>query len=87
MLQLRVAHLTIAAKPIMDATPEQLNLRFPKPISPLPTVVTNPTRHAGWSHESTKAVLDCLKDNHHRFHIFFNDKGFHKCVSAPHVSV
>lgn len=64
----------------MDATPEQLARLFPSPSIALSTVVPGPVRHAGWTHESTDAVLACLKDNHRKWHIFFNEKHFHKSV-------
>ena len=65
----------------MDATSEQLKALFPTPDPDFPTpVVPNPTRQPGWTHESTEALLNCLRDNHHRWHIFFNEKKFHKCV-------
>lgn len=65
----------------MDATPEQLNGLFPAPAANLPTpVVKAPIRHAGLSPESTEAVLVNLKENHQRWHIFFNEKHFHKYV-------
>ncbi|GJE99831.1 hypothetical protein PsYK624_161040 [Phanerochaete sordida] len=65
----------------MDASSEQLNLRFPTPSSPPVSIVPHPAVHPGFTHESTKAVLDCLKDNHKRFHIFFNERGFHNHCS------
>lgn len=70
----------------MDATREQLNALFPHPgDADLPNVVARrvpgPVRQAGWTDESTHAVLTLLKENHHRWHIFFNDQLFHKCVS------
>ncbi len=37
-----------------------------------------PSRLPGADDASTKALLDVLKDNHERWHIFFNDMGFHK---------
>ncbi|GJE93600.1 questin oxidase family protein [Phanerochaete sordida] len=61
----------------MDATPDELAARFPWPAPPHPAVVPAPIRHAGWSSESTDALLAALKDNHTRWHIFFNEKHFH----------
>ncbi|EKM51237.1 uncharacterized protein PHACADRAFT_263270 [Phanerochaete carnosa HHB-10118-sp] len=61
----------------MDATPDELASRFPWPTPPHPAVVPAPIRHAGWSSESTEAVLTDLKENHQRWHIFFNEKHFH----------
>ena len=64
----------------MDATPDELAARFPWPEPPHPGVVPAPIRHAGWSSESTDALITDLKDNHQRWHIFFNEQHFHKCV-------
>ncbi|EKM48961.1 uncharacterized protein PHACADRAFT_265953 [Phanerochaete carnosa HHB-10118-sp] len=61
----------------MDASSEQLNVRFPKPALVPSSIVSTPTIHAGRTPESTQAVLDCLKDNHQRFHIL----GFHNHAS------
>lgn len=33
------------------------------------------------SAESAQTLVKLLKQNHEQFHIFFNDKGFHKCVT------
>ena len=38
----------------------------------------SPTQNPGVSLESAKALSHLLKENHERFHIFFNDRGFHK---------
>lgn len=48
---------------------------FPNPSSPPSTL--SPYHWPGVSPESTQALRDVLKDNHERWHIFFNDKGFH----------
>ena len=65
----------------MDATTEQLKALFPTPdTEDVSGVVRNPTRYPGWSSESVKGLLECMRDNHHRFHIFFNERGFHKYV-------
>ncbi len=63
----------------MDASPEQLDTLFPTP-RPSPPSDFAPDRHPGWDNESTETVLELLKDNHKRWHIFFNDMKFHKCV-------
>ena len=34
----------------------------------------------GISAGSTEALRSILKDNHERWHVFFNDHGFHKSV-------
>lgn len=63
----------------MDATAEQLTTLFPTPHTDVVSaVVRTPTRYPGWSSESVRALLECMRDNHHRFHIFFNERGFHK---------
>jgi hypothetical protein len=41
-----------------------------------------PIHWPGISPESTAALREVLKDNHERWHAFFNDHGFHKCVAA-----
>lgn len=64
----------------MDATPEELDALFGWPSTLPSTVVPGPLRQAGWSHESTHEVLALLKDNHQRWHIFFNQQHFHKYV-------
>lgn len=45
------------------------------PVSPL-----SPPILPGHNPGSTKALLANLEDNHKRWHIFFNDQGFHKYV-------
>ncbi|EKM48588.1 uncharacterized protein PHACADRAFT_266276 [Phanerochaete carnosa HHB-10118-sp] len=65
----------------MDASSEQLNIRFPKPTIVSSSIAPIPTIDPGRTPETTQAVLDCLKDNHQRFHIFFNDWGFHNHAS------
>ncbi|KAI0776932.1 hypothetical protein BD413DRAFT_610512 [Trametes elegans] len=40
-----------------------------------------PRRFPGVTPDSTAAVLKTLKDNHQRWHIFFNEKGFHNHIS------
>ncbi|EKM48982.1 uncharacterized protein PHACADRAFT_202161 [Phanerochaete carnosa HHB-10118-sp] len=61
----------------MDATSDELTSRFPWPVPPHPAVVPTPLHHAGWSSNSTEAVLANLKDNHQQWHIFFGDEHFH----------
>ncbi|KAG6839980.1 hypothetical protein H0H93_004856 [Arthromyces matolae] len=53
---------------------------FPVPSAPLPSLLI-PKRWPGISLESTEALLDVLKDNHTRWHIFFNDSGFHNHIA------
>ncbi|THG97402.1 hypothetical protein EW026_g4588 [Hermanssonia centrifuga] len=64
----------------MDATPAELNLLFPTPAPP-PRSTVSPIRHSGWSADSTQALLTALKENHQRWHIFFNDQKFHNHAS------
>lgn len=78
--------LTLCLTTTMDATQEQLNALFPHPgDAEPPNVVARrvpaPVRQAGWTDDSTKAVLTLLKENHQRWHIFFNDEHYHKYVS------
>lgn len=62
----------------MNATQEQLDALFPTP-SPSPSGIA-PTRLPGYDCQTTETLLELLKDNHKRYHIFFNDMGFHKSV-------
>jgi hypothetical protein len=67
----------------MEATPTQLDALFPHPgNADLPNTLAKrvpaPVRQAGWTDESTQEVRELLKDNHRRWHIFFNDLHFHK---------
>ncbi|KAI0085243.1 hypothetical protein BDY19DRAFT_1059708 [Irpex rosettiformis] len=57
------------------------HLRSPAALSAAATHVPVPHRQAGWTYESTKTVLELLKDNHQKWHIFFNDRGFHNHAS------
>ena len=63
----------------MNATQEQLDVLFPTP-SPSPTGIA-PSRFPGYDCRTTETLLELLKDNHKRWHIFFNDMGFHKSVA------
>ncbi|KAG1857841.1 hypothetical protein F4604DRAFT_1193156 [Suillus subluteus] len=51
---------------------------FQTPQPPLAPIC--PQRWPGIDAESTKMLLKVLEDNHSRWHIFFNYKGFHKCA-------
>ena len=73
------AEFAFESTSIMNASQSQLDSLFPTP-PPLPPSDVAPTRLPGWSSDSTEAVLELLKDNHKKWHIFFNDKKFHKCV-------
>ena len=48
------------------------------PPSTVPVAPLSPRVWAGITPSSTKALVEILKDNHDRWTIFFNDKGFHK---------
>ncbi|KAI0701036.1 hypothetical protein BC835DRAFT_1442306 [Cytidiella melzeri] len=70
----------------MEATPAQLDILFPHPgnldiPNTLAKRVPAPVRQAGWTDDSTQQVRELLKDNHRRWHIFFNDLHFHNHAS------
>ncbi|KAH6905271.1 hypothetical protein BKA70DRAFT_1226035 [Coprinopsis sp. MPI-PUGE-AT-0042] len=52
-----------------------LATRFPTPS--LAPAKLSPPRLPGISPQSTEALKEVLKDNHQRWHVFFNDLGFH----------
>jgi hypothetical protein len=56
-------------------------------IPQLPLAPICPQRWPGIDAESTKMLLKVLEDNHCRWHIFFNYKGFHKCASRFHAYI
>lgn len=56
----------------------ELDALFPFPS--LPPNVLSPSRYPGASPEAAAALTHVLKDNHTKYHIFFNHKRFHKCV-------
>ncbi|KAF8334300.1 uncharacterized protein EI90DRAFT_3051733 [Cantharellus anzutake] len=37
-----------------------------------------PVRLPGATHDSSKRLLELLKDNHKKYHMYFNYEGFHK---------
>ncbi|KAG8681544.1 hypothetical protein FRC11_000991, partial [Ceratobasidium sp. 423] len=54
------------------------------PTATFPTAFTNPTiptPNAGITAESTTALRRLLIENHKRFHVFFNNRGFHNHLS------
>jgi len=55
---------------------EDLSLLFPIP-SRAPSVLS-PIAPPGVNREAADELVRLLKENHVRFHGFFNDKGFHK---------
>jgi hypothetical protein len=55
---------------LMDLFPD------PKPFRSLDLPDSMPL--SGTTEESTTALRETLKDNHKRWHTFFNERGFHK---------
>ncbi|KAI6030051.1 hypothetical protein EDC04DRAFT_2714191 [Pisolithus marmoratus] len=51
------------------------------PVPALPPSPLSPQRLPGTSVESTAALQDVLKDNHKRWHIFFNHRRFHNHIT------
>jgi len=61
----------------MEVNNDQLNKLFPKPL-PAPTSFPHaPTRIPEATPDSADALVECLKDNHVKQHIFFNERHFH----------
>lgn len=54
---------------------------------PLPPSIFSPRTFPGVDRVSIEALLKALSDNHVRWHIFFNYKGFHKYVTHRNVQV
>jgi hypothetical protein len=53
-----------------------MNALFPvPPESTLPLV---PSRWPGVSASSSSTLIECVKDDFEKYHVFFNDKHFHK---------
>jgi len=48
------------------------------PIPVTPNIPFAPTPWPGCTPESAKAVAELLRENHVKYHCFFNDDGFHK---------
>ncbi|KAJ3572059.1 hypothetical protein NP233_g3334 [Leucocoprinus birnbaumii] len=63
--------------PTSVAMPSDVDSEFLFPTPSLPPSVLAPHQWPGITPESTEALKDVLKDNHKRWHIFFNDKGYH----------
>jgi len=59
----------------MNVETSRLDVLFPFP-SPPPSSLS-PARLPGASHQSGLALTKALKDDYKRWHVFFNDKGFH----------
>ncbi|KAF8597037.1 hypothetical protein BDV93DRAFT_562709 [Ceratobasidium sp. AG-I] len=65
-----------------DFDEKLLDRLFPAPsFSSAFTSKSAPTPNAGTTPESTETLRKLLKENHRRFHIFFNEKGFHNHLS------
>jgi hypothetical protein len=64
--------------PVPATTHDSIPPLFQTPQQPLSSIC--PQRWPGIDAESTKILLRLLEDNHSRWHIFFNYKGFHKCA-------
>ncbi|KAF9525663.1 hypothetical protein CPB83DRAFT_896836 [Crepidotus variabilis] len=60
-------------------------LEFLFPVPSLPPSRLTPAHSPGVSPQSTEALLEVLKDNHVKWHIFFNEDRFHN--HAPHRSL
>jgi hypothetical protein len=54
----------------------------PAELFPLPSVpsAVAPVRLPGVSPASGAALVETLKANHASFHLYFNDRHFHKCA-------
>jgi len=59
--------------------PTELDVLFPTPS--LPPTVLCPQRFPGTSPEAVEALIHVLKDNHIKYHIFFNELRFHNHVT------
>ena len=68
---------------IAKAGSTTLDALFPIPSSP-PFLC--PQRFPGITLEATDSLLGILKENHTRWHIFFNEKGHHKYVLSSVVN-
>ncbi|EMD35787.1 hypothetical protein CERSUDRAFT_115740 [Gelatoporia subvermispora B] len=64
---------------------DKLDELFPVP-APAPSPLS-PTRIPGVTSESSNALAKVLKDNHRRWHAFFNDRGFHNHASHHMVAI
>ncbi|KAI0324192.1 hypothetical protein GY45DRAFT_1331792 [Cubamyces sp. BRFM 1775] len=65
--------------------PEELDIWFPYPSSPPSSQV--PSRLPGITYASSAALATALKDNHVKWHAYFNDLGFHNHASHHLVAV
>lgn len=62
----------------MSSRKPTLDSLFPTPAAP-PDLAA-PARWSGITPKTVEVLKRVLKDNHERWHIFFNDRGFHKYV-------
>ena len=58
---------------------------FPTPAAP-PNLAA-PARLSGITPQTTEALKRVLGDNYERWHIFSNDRGFHKYVLASLLTI
>ncbi|KAI0791403.1 hypothetical protein C8Q75DRAFT_76228 [Abortiporus biennis] len=68
----------------MEFSEDKLNVLFPKPLPPPKNFGLIPNRTPGTTSESAQGLVDCLKHNYKRQHIFFNDRHFHN-HAAHHI--
>jgi hypothetical protein len=59
-----------------------MSFDFPPSLPQPPPSQQSPRTLPGITVQSTNALRVALKENNDRFHIFFNDKRFHKYVAA-----
>ncbi|KIJ28741.1 hypothetical protein M422DRAFT_269950 [Sphaerobolus stellatus SS14] len=69
----------------MPAPSEDLDLLFPLPSRP-PSVLS-PITPTGLTSKYTETVTRLLKENHVKYHCFFNDRGFHNHLSHHILAV
>ncbi|KAF8151662.1 hypothetical protein B0H34DRAFT_728509 [Crassisporium funariophilum] len=64
---------------------ETLDYLFPTPS--LPPSRLSPAHHPGVSPHSTESLRNVLKDNHTKWHIFFNEKRFHNHAAHRAIAI
>lgn len=69
----------------MPLSASVLDELFPVPSSPQSTLI--PIYWPGINLESTATLREILKDNHERWHCFWNNMGFHKYVPVLHLLI
>lgn len=70
--------------PVTPSSQKLLSSLFPG-IRPPPSLLA-PGRVPNSGPEVTDALLEALRDNHERSHVFFNEFSFHKYVCFLHQS-